>query len=272
MQSEELSEVVYLHGICGQSTPNLFSRPLRSPHHTASDVALVGGGQIPKPGEVTLAHRGVLFLDELPEFRRSVLEALRQPIEDGLVHISRAQTALTYPAKFTLLAAMNPCPCGYHGSVQQPCVCSPAAIDRYQGRISGPLLDRFDMRCFINEPSLTSPLEKITETVSSEAILSRVTAARQTQCDRFQQETYYTNGSIPTQKLAEMCKTSNSAKELLATVLNSHKLSQRGATRCLKVSRTIADLAQSEYIDIEHLSEALQFRNSFSGSKTSVVN
>lgn len=267
MQTEELSEVVYLHGICGQPAPNLLTRPLRSPHHTASDVALVGGGQMPKPGEVTLAHNGVLFLDELAEFKRSVLEALRQPIEDGTVHISRAQTSLTYPAQFILLAAMNPCPCGYYGSSHQTCICSPASIERYQGKISGPLLDRFDMRCFISEPSLASPLDKIHDGPASAIVLEKVKNTRSIQAHRFKNKTYQTNGSIPNQDLLSMCKTSDAAKDLLSTAIQQQHLSQRSATRSLKVSRTIADLAQSEYIELEHLSEALQFRNNFTSAQ-----
>jgi magnesium chelatase family protein len=261
LDADELSEVVYLHGICGQPTPNITARPLRSPHHTASDVALVGGGQVPKPGEVTLAHNGVLFLDELAEFKRSVIEALRQPIEDGLVHISRAQTSLTYPAKFILLAAMNPCPCGYFGSSQQACTCSPANIQRYQGKISGPLLDRFDMRCFISEPSLASPLDKVHDGPSSAAILEKVKQARLMQNGRYKHYAYRSNSAIPNQDLIKMCQTSTEATQLLSTAIKQHRLSQRGATRSLKVSRTIADLANSDNIELEHLSEALQFRH-----------
>lgn len=264
LQTDELSEVTYLHGMYSANFRHMTTRPMRSPHHTASDVALVGGGQIPKPGEVTLAHNGVLFLDELPEFRRSVLEALRQPIEDGEVHISRAQTALTYPANFILLAAMNPCPCGYHGSIQQGCSCTPASVARYQGRISGPLLDRFDMVCFITEPSMASPLEAISEIVDSNTLRNRVIKARTTQAQRFNLESFATNSNIPAQRLASSCQASKKAQELLETALTRHHISQRGAARALKVARTIADLEGSACIEVDHLAEALQFRNGLS--------
>lgn len=262
MQVDELTEVTYLHGIHNQNPDEYIStRPIRSPHHTASDVALVGGGQIPKPGEVTLAHNGVLFLDELPEFRRSVLEALRQPIEDGKVHISRAQTSLTYPSKFILIATMNPCPCGYFGSTHQSCCCSHASIARYQSKISGPLLDRFDMYCFINKPSITSPLNKITEKINSDTLRRRVLMARSTQMRRYHAQPFSTNGSITTQQLADACQASLATQELLATALQKRHLSQRGASRALKVARTIADIENSPKIQTKHLSEALQFRN-----------
>ncbi|MDQ5944291.1 MAG: magnesium chelatase family protein [Patescibacteria group bacterium] len=264
METQEYAEVAYLHGIHNPDADHIQDRPIRSPHHTASDVALVGGGQIPKPGEVTLAHRGVLFLDELPEFRRSVLEALRQPIEDGVVHITRAQAALTYPAKFILLAAMNPCPCGYHGSIHQSCDCSPSSMSRYQNRISGPLLDRFDMHCFINEPSITNPLEHVSEPVQSKTIRERVLSARATQAQRFNGTTYITNSDIPAQELSKYCSASDKAHALLDTALHNHHLSQRGAARALKIARTIADLDTSPSIEVAHLSEALQFRNGLS--------
>jgi len=261
LDADELAEVAYLHGIHNPSAQHLQSRPIRSPHHTSSDVALVGGGQIPKPGEVTLAHRGVLFLDELPEFRRSVLEALRQPIEDGEVHISRAQNALTYPAKFILIAAMNPCPCGYVGSAKQACTCSTATINRYQARISGPLLDRFDMHCSITEPSITSPFETTSEATSSNAILKRVELARDVQAHRFKMHQITTNSEIPSQELTTFCGASSDAQNLLEDALRRQHISQRGAARVLKISRTIADLERSSKIEAVHLSEALQFRN-----------
>jgi magnesium chelatase family protein len=262
MGATEHAEVAYLHGIHNPDAQDILDRPIRSPHHTASDVALVGGGQIPKPGEVTLAHRGVLFLDELPEFRRSVLEALRQPIEDGEVHITRAQAALTYPAKFILLAAMNPCPCGHHGSLKQSCDCSPATVNRYQNRISGPLLDRFDMHCFITEPSVMNPLENTSGQISSKRIRKRVLAARELQLTRFSETHFTTNSDIPAQELSRFCAASDEAHTLLDTALQNHQLSQRGAARALKIARTIADLDKSSRIEVTHLSEALQFRNS----------
>lgn len=261
LNTHEQAEVAYLHGIHSSGTKQLSNRPIRSPHHTASDVALVGGGQVPSPGEVTLAHRGVLFLDELPEFRRSVLEALRQPIEDGEVHISRAQIALTYPAKFILIAAMNPCPCGYYGSTQQSCTCSPAGVSRYQSRISGPLLDRFDMHCFIAEPSLASPLEKTSDAISSSIILARVQSARALQAKRYQGTPFTTNSELPSQELAAYCRVTEVAHTLLKNALHHQHISQRGASRTLKIARTIADLEASSKIEIAHLSEALQFRN-----------
>lgn len=268
LDTEELAEVTYLHGIYNESYQHSLARPMRSPHHTASDVALVGGGQIPKPGEVTLSHHGVLFLDELPEFRRSVLEALRQPIEDNVVHIARAQTALTYPANFILLGAMNPCPCGYFGSMQQSCTCSPSAISRYQARISGPLLDRFDMHCFISSPSVSSPLEAVEETINSQYLRTRIEKARTIQGKRFANEPYKTNNNIPPQKLATTCNVSPDAKKLIETALSHFGISQRSAARTLKVARTIADLENSTLIEAIHLSEALQFKNSLCRAQT----
>jgi len=258
LTEEEMIEVTKIYSVAGllaQDKPIIDERPFRAPHHTTSSVALVGGGTYPRPGEITLSHRGVLFLDEFPEFPRSVLEALRQPLEDGIITVSRAQGSLIFPAKFILVAAQNPCPCGYWGDKHKHCICSPTQIMRYQKRVSGPLLDRIDLH--IEVPRLE--YEKLTEAQSGETsqqIRARVEKAREIQLKRMGK----TNSEMSPKQIREYCRVTPEAKEILKSAVNSLHLSARQFTRILKVSRTIADLACSERIERDHLAEALQFR------------
>ncbi|MBT5808310.1 YifB family Mg chelatase-like AAA ATPase [Candidatus Uhrbacteria bacterium] len=242
-------------------------RPFRTPHHSASAVSLVGGGSWPKPGEVSLAHRGVLFLDELPEFSRHVLEHLRQPLEDGFVTISRATGTVRFPARFLLAASMNPCPCGYLSDPFRTCECTHGNIRRYQKKISGPLLDRFDL--IIDVPRLESNkllTDELSET--SSVIRERVTKARKTQSDRFKQSDLLTNSEIPQSQLDNLCLLTQEAKQLVELALNQHKLTPRGYARVRKVARTIADLEGSTTIEINHVAEALQFRQQSTQERT----
>lgn len=260
---EEAREVAYLHSLrpdISSQDINYLIPPFRSPHHTASAVAIIGGGTHPKPGEISLAHRGVLFLDELAEFQRATLESLRQPIEDGTVHISRSQAAIKLPAQFMLIAASNPCPCGFAGSTNGRCDCSPASIHRYQAKLSGPLLDRFDLHCVIREPSKLSPYEHNRDTITSKRLLEQVQAARDRQNHRFAGENFSTNRSIPTDKLREYCRASTAAKAVIDAALASHQFTQRAITRAIKTARTIADLDGYDIIEVKHIAEALQFR------------
>jgi len=264
LTEEETLEVTKIYSVAGLLTgPNslVSERPFRSPHHTASAVSLVGGGTVPRPGEISMAHRGVLFLDELPEFSKSVLESLRQPLEDGVVTVSRAAGAITFPARFTLVAAQNPCPCGYLGDALKSCSCSPGQILKYGKKISGPLLDRIDLH--VEVPRIS--YEKITkneEAESSEMIRRRVEAARQIQKQRFDKANLkiITNSEMSSAQVREFCEPDDDGKELLKTALTTMKLSARSYYRVLKVARTIADLEDSEQIRVNHLAEALQYR------------
>ncbi|HIG55017.1 MAG TPA: ATP-binding protein [Candidatus Latescibacteria bacterium] len=235
------------------------TRPFRAPHHTISAAGLIGGGSYPRPGEVSLAHHGVLFLDELPEFRRHVVEALRQPLEDHAVTITRAQVALSYPARFTLVAAMNPCPCGYLSDQRRACTCSPAAIRRYRARISGPLLDRIDMH--IEVPALAyNDLANKDGGENSAQIAQRVHATRQRQLDRFQGEPFC-NAHMASRHLRNHCLLDAPGQSLLEKAMDRLGLSARAYDRILKVARTIADLAESADIRSSHLAEAIQYRS-----------
>lgn len=255
---EEALELTKIYSIAGKLSGNFVtSRPVRSPHHTTSNVALVGGGQNPKPGEITLSHRGILFLDEFPEFPRNVLEALRQPLEDGVVTVSRASGTFTFPAKFTLVAAQNPCPCGYLGDLSKNCVCSPGQIFKYQKKISGPLLDRIDLH--VEVPRL--PYEKMageTEAEKSEDIKQRVQRARTVQQQRFNKSK--TNSEMSLIELKQYCKISPSGQALLKQAMKQYNFSGRSLHRILKVARTIADLAGLPEITTDHLAEAIQYR------------
>jgi magnesium chelatase family protein len=235
-------------------------RPFRAPHHTISDAGLIGGGAWPRPGEVSLAHHGVLFLDELPEFRANVLEVLRQPMEDGGVTLSRAATTLSFPARFMLAAAMNPCPCGYHGDSVRPCVCGGAAVRRYLARISGPLLDRIDIHL---EVPAVRWRELATETAGepSEAIRARVARARLTQQERFAaRRGVFANAHMAPRDIRACCRLTDGADALLRTAIQRLGLSARAYHRTLKIARTIADLAGSAAIEPAHISEAVQYR------------
>lgn len=263
MTFDEALETTRIHSVVGllrDRQPLLAIRPFRSPHHTISDVALIGGGQIPKPGDVSLAHNGVLFLDELPEFKRNVLEVLRQPLESGDVTVSRATASITYPASFMLMAAMNPCPCGYLGDPRHQCICTPGQIHRYRTRVSGPLLDRIDIH--IEVPAV--PYKELSTEYSgekSEDIRKRVVAARDIQLERFKDDKrIYSNGQMKTRHIKKYCKLKPDAQSLLETAMQKLGLSARAYTRILKVSRTIADLESSEDIHSHHVSEAIQYR------------
>ena len=264
LSETEILEVTKIYSVAGQlagSKELITTRPFRSPHHTASAVSLVGGGSVPRPGEISMAHRGVLFLDELPEFSKSVLESLRQPLEDGVVTVTRAAGALTFPARFMLVAAQNPCPCGYYNDPIKNCVCSPASILRYNKKISGPLLDRIDLHVEVPRVSY----EKISqdqEGESSLAVRGRVEAARLLQRKRFGQEgaDIQTNAEMGSEEIKQFCQLDRPAQEVLKAALSSMRLSARAYYRILKISRTIADLKAQPNITAENVAEALQYR------------
>jgi magnesium chelatase family protein len=262
MSVEEALDVTRIYSILDQlpsDTPLIQHRPFRAPHHTISHAGLVGGGTWPQPGEISLAHRGVLFLDEFPEFSRRVLEVLRQPLEDKLVTISRAQGSLTFPANFTLVAAMNPCPCGYFGDPVQGCTCSSSAITRYQKRISGPLLDRIDIR--VEVPRVD--YEKLSSNrlgEPSNQVRQRVDKARQRQADRLRESPRSTNGDLVPREIREYCQLDRECQSLLRSASQQLGLSARAYHRVLKLSRTIADLEVQENIQTKHLAEALQYQ------------
>ncbi|MGE5894813.1 MAG: YifB family Mg chelatase-like AAA ATPase [bacterium] len=262
MTFEEALETTRINSVAGimrDGAPLWVTRPFRSPHHTISDVALIGGGQVPKPGEVSLAHNGVLFLDELPEFKRNVLEVLRQPLENGEVTVSRAIASITYPASFMLVAAMNPCPCGYLGDVRHQCSCAPGQIHRYRSRVSGPLFDRIDIH--IDVPAVNyRELSSEYAGESSEAIRARVSRARHLQTERFQKDRIYSNGQMKTRHIKKYCILTEDARTLLDSAMQKLGLSARAYTRILKVSRTIADLEETGPIQGHHVSEAIQYR------------
>lgn len=260
----EALETTKIHSVAGRLGHDgtlLATRPFRSPHHTISDVALVGGGGIPKPGEISLAHNGVLFLDELPEFKRSVLEVLRQPIEERRVTISRARISVDYPANFMLVASMNPCPCGFYNHPEKKCICGPGVIQRYLAKISGPLLDRIDLHVEVvpvNFEEMTA--QRTSET--SEQIRERVVRARDIQTERFKSNpSVYNNAMLSSAMVKKVCQLNSASKELLKTAMERLGLSARAYDRILKVSRTIADLDNSDDIQVEHIAEAIQFRS-----------
>jgi magnesium chelatase family protein len=262
MSFEESIETTKIHSVMGlleRGKAMVGMRPFRSPHHSISDAGLVGGGSIPMPGEVSLAHNGVLFLDELPEFRRHVLEVLRQPVEDGHVTISRATVSLTYPARFMLAAAMNPCPCGFLTDPKRECTCTPLQIRRYRARISGPLLDRVDIH--VQVPPLThDELRATQEGEASSIVRERVEQARQIQVERFSNSPLYCNAHMTSRLLKTHCRLDDASQKLLDTAINQLGLSARANDRILKVSRTVADLAGDDRITATHLSEAIQYR------------
>ena len=261
MRFEEALETTRIHSVAG-SVPKsglLIERPFRSPHHTASHASLVGGGINAMPGEISKAHNGVLFLDELPEYRRDVLEALRQPLEDGFVSIARVSAQATYPAEFVLVCSMNPCPCGNLGSRNKTCRCTPTQIRRYLNRISGPLLDRIDMHIEV-ESIPAEQLSNIRPEEGSDAIRSRVEAARAIQHRRYKDEGIRINAQLSARNLSQACQTTKDAHDLLMLSCEKLSLSNRAYTRILKVARTIADLEGEEIISAEHVSEAVQYR------------
>ncbi len=261
---EEIIEVTKIYSIAGlltKETPFINYRPFRSPHHTASESALIGGGNPPRPGEVTLAHRGILFLDEFPEFHRDVLESLRQPMEDGKITISRARNHFTFPAKFTLIAAANPCPCGYLNDTDRSCTCARSQISAYRRKLSGPLIDRIDI--LIEVPRLKfDKLNENNSEESSEKIKKRVEKARKMQYQRFLKEkiNILTNSEMTIPEIKKYCQIEPKGQTLLRRFVDSGQLSGRGYHRVLKTARTIADLEESENIKYDHLAEALMYR------------
>ncbi len=261
---DEALETTKIHSVAGKISVNeslVCTRPFRSPHHTISDVALVGGGGTPQPGEISLAHNGVLFLDELPEFKRTVLEVMRQPLEERHVTISRAKFTVDYPASFMLVASMNPCPCGYYNHPERDCVCAPGVVQKYLNRISGPLLDRIDIHVEVtpvsfNELTTTRVEEK------SVAVRARVIKARQVQEERFKDSNgIYCNAQMTSNQLREICVIDDTGRQLLKTAMERLGLSARAYDRILKVARTIADLEGTAQIKTEHLAEAIQYRS-----------
>ena len=261
MDEDEMLEVMRLYSVAGlfNHSELIRVRPFRSPHHTTSSVAIVGGGTWPKPGEISLAHRGVLFLDEFPEFPRSVLEALRQPLEDGIVTVSRATGSLTFPAEFLLVAAQNPCPCGYLSDPEKHCVCTPTQIIRYQKKVSGPILDRIDIHIEVPRVKYEKlASEKVAE--ESRKVKGRVEEARKIQRVRFKNSKIKTNSEMGSKNIKEFCKLEESAEKLIGQAVDSMKLSARVYHRLLKLGRTIADLENSGTIKQSHIAEALQYR------------
>ncbi|MFN8241821.1 MAG: YifB family Mg chelatase-like AAA ATPase [Bacteroidales bacterium] len=260
----EALETTKIHSVAGKiddSTPLMTHRPFRSPHHTISDVALVGGGTFPQPGEISLAHNGVLFLDELPEFKRSVLEVLRQPLEDRVITISRARFSVDYPANVMLVASMNPCPCGFHNHPEKECMCSPGMVQKYLNRISGPLLDRIDIHIEV-VPVKYDKLSDTGKVESSGDIRERVVRARNRQTERFSDvKGVYTNSQMTPAMQRRYCQLDEPGGKLLRTAMELRGLSARAYDRILKVSRTIADLDDSDNIRAEHISEAINYRN-----------
>ncbi len=262
MTFEEALEASMIHSVAGQlpaGTSLLGTRPFRAPHHTVSTAGLSGGGTSPKPGEISLAHNGVLFLDELPEFSRPAMEVLRQPMEDGSVTISRVGGNATFPCKFMLVAAMNPCPCGYFGHPSTPCTCSPKAVERYLSRISGPLLDRMDLHIEV-PPVEFQELASDAKGESSQEIRQRVNAARRRQVERYAGKGYACNADIPAAQLREACQVTKEADGLLKDAFEKFGFSARSYGRVLKVARTIADLEGSACVDVAHAAEAVQYR------------
>ncbi len=260
----EALETTKIHSVAGKLPENatlVNKRPFRSPHHTISDVALVGGGGNPQPGEISLAHNGVLFLDELPEFKRTVLEVMRQPMEERKVTISRAKIALDFPASFMLIASMNPCPCGFYNHPEKECTCVPGTVQKYLNKISGPLLDRIDLHVEVT-PVPFNELSSVQEYEKSISIRQRVIKARMIQAKRFaDQENIYCNAQMSSRMIKEMCVLDQVSSNLLKTAMEKLNLSARAYDRIIKVSRTIADLNNSEMIKAEHLAEAIQYRS-----------
>lgn len=260
----ESLETTKIHSVAGKLAKNatlIYQRPFRSPHHTISDVALVGGGTNPQPGEISLSHNGVLFLDELPEFKRTVLEVMRQPMEERKVTISRARMSVTYPASFMLIASMNPCPCGYYNHPDKECVCAPGVVQKYLNKISGPLLDRIDLHVEVT-PVAFKELSGTTKTEDSTQIRERVIRAREIQAERFKEnEGMYSNSQMEANQVQEICVISDAARNLLGRAMQKLQLSARAYDRILKVARTIADLSASPDIKTEHIAEAIQYRS-----------
>jgi len=264
LSMHEALETTKIHSVAGklgQASSLLTTRPYRAPHHTISDVALVGGGGNPQPGEISLSHNGVLFLDELPEFKRTVLEVMRQPLEERRVTISRAKMSIDFPANFMLVASMNPCPCGYYNHPEKECVCGPGVVQRYLNKVSGPLLDRIDLHVEVT-PVTFDEMTATRKAEDSSAVRERVVHARELQTERFKvYPDIHSNAMMPPQMVKDICQINEAGRTLLKTAMERLGLSARAYDRILKVSRTIADLAGSDDIRIEHLAEAIQYRS-----------
>ena len=261
---EEALEVTKVHSICGllsEKNPFISTRPFRSPHHTITDVSLIGGGRIPRPGEISLAHHGVLFLDELPEFNKSVIEVLRGPLEDKSVTISRLNASIKYPCNFMFIASMNPCPCGFYGSSEKKCVCKSSQIKRYLNKISGPLLDRIDIHIDVQGVKYKHLEDETNNIESSFVIRQRVNMARKMQLDRYKEYNIFSNSELTPKLMAKYCTLNSDCKKILETAFDKLGFTARAYSRILKVARTIADLDGSPNIDISHISEAIQYRS-----------
>ncbi len=259
-ESIEVTKIYSVAGLLPHNSPLVMRRPFRSPHHTISVAGLAGGGQYPRPGEISLSHQGVLFLDEFPEFPKNALQVLRQPLEDGKVTISRVSTSITYPAMFTLIGAMNPCPCGYFGDRLRECLCSPSKINQYRGKISGPLMDRIDIH--VEVPRLTKEeLTRASEGELSKEIKERVEKARRIQRERFKGLKITCNAQMKPKQIKNFCRLTLDACNLLEKAIEELRLSARSYDKILKVSRTIADLDEKEVIEIGHIAEAIQYRS-----------
>ena len=262
MTWDEILEVTKIYSVAGKLSPKkplISRRPFRSPHHSASEASLIGGGSFARPGEITLAHRGVLFIDEFPEVHRDVLESLRQPLEDGLVSVARAKASYVFPARFILVAAMNPCPCGYYGDPEKECTCNQNQINKYQRRVSGPIMDRIDL--YVEVPHVK--YEKLTDEKiegSSQEIRQKVEKAREIQLERFSNDGIITNSEMNIPLIKRHCKTDEQGDRLLRNAVNNLHMSARGFHRILKLARTIADLEESLNITSQHIAEALQYR------------
>lgn len=259
---EEAIEITKIYSVAGllKSNSLIKSRPFRAPHHTSSATSLIGGGRIPKPGEVSLAHNGVLFLDEIPEFKKNVLEVLRQPMEDGFVTISRVNASLSYPAKFMLVASMNPCPCGYYGDPYHECTCSQSSIDKYLNNLSSPLLDRIDIHIEV-QPVDYRELKDDINIETSEDIRRRVNRAREMQLERYKKENIYNNSQLSPKQIKKYCKLNKGAELIMKEAFNKYRFSARTYNKILKVSRTIADLNGEETILENHVLEAVRYRS-----------
>ena len=259
---EEALEVTKIHSISGilEKSSIITQRPFRAPHHTVSSVALIGGGKIPKPGEISLAHYGILFLDELTEFNKHTLEVLRVPLEDRKVSISRVNASLTYPCNFMLIASMNPCPCGYYGTKEKQCNCSQRQIKNYMGKVSGPLLDRFDIQIEV-KPVDFDKIKSTKKEEKSEDIKKRVDKARKIQCNRYKEYNIFSNAELTPKLMEQFCILDEKSKNLLEMSYEKLGLSARAYSKILKVSRTIADLDGKSNIEVKHVAEAIQYRN-----------
>lgn len=260
---EEALEITKIHSVAGilpKQLPILTTRPFRAPHHTVTKSSLVGGGTVPKPGEISLAHFGVLYLDELTEFKKETLEVLRGPLEDRTITISRLNATLTYPCNFMFVASMNPCPCGYYGSTEKECTCTPETIKKYMGKISGPLLDRIDMQIEV-APVKYQKLEQKQIAETSEKIKQRVDKARNIQLKRYEGQKIYSNSELTPKLIETYCELDKSSQKIMKEAFQKLNFSARAYHRILKVARTIADLEEKEKIEVAHIAEAIQYRN-----------